>query len=136
MSRSKELTVYGSSILVKAAPSTAVLLVFNEFLKMVKRESKLATVPHALVHKSLPSELFRKYLIVIMCSFLRPAIADLVLQVGMFTVLFLLLSLNDSKAGKVVDFMKPGVDLLTLLLQAFFIPALVVSPLSLSELSG
>jgi hypothetical protein len=57
-------------------------------------------------------------------------------QVGMFTVLFVLLSLNDSKAGKVVDFMKPGVDLLTLLLQAFFIPALVVSPLSLSELSG
>ena len=54
----------------------------------------------------------------------------------MFAVFLLLISLSDANAGKVVEFMKPGVDLLTVLLQAFFIPALVVSPLSLSELSG
>jgi hypothetical protein len=54
----------------------------------------------------------------------------------MFAVLAALVSLKHSHAEKVVALMKPGVDLLTLFLPAFFIPALVVAPLSLSAMSG
>ena len=54
----------------------------------------------------------------------------------MFAVLGGLISLKDKDADIVVKFMKPGVDLLTTFLPAFFIPALVVSPLSLSAMSG
>ncbi len=54
----------------------------------------------------------------------------------MFAVLAALVTLEHSSAEKVVEVMKPGVDLLTLFLPAFFIPALVVAPLSLSAMTG
>jgi hypothetical protein len=54
----------------------------------------------------------------------------------MFAVLGGLMSLKDKDADVIVQFMKPGVDLLTIFLPAFFIPALVVSPLSLSAMHG
>ena len=57
-------------------------------------------------------------------------------QVGLFAVLVALVSMKDEHAEKIVAFMKPGVDLLTAFLPAFFIPALIVSPLSLSSMSG
>jgi hypothetical protein len=54
----------------------------------------------------------------------------------MFAVLAALISLKHAHAEKVVELMKPGVDMLTLFLPAFFIPALVVAPLSLSAMNG
>jgi hypothetical protein len=52
----------------------------------------------------------------------------------MFMLLAGLIAAGEDKAAHVVKFMQPGVDLLTSFLPAFFIPALVVSPLSLAAL--
>ncbi len=119
------------SIIVKAFPSTAALLAFNHFLKILKHKLKLSAVPHALVtfhnlnlaHMQLMHELYE-----LNDFFLK--------KVGMFAVLTALVSLKHEHAEKFVELMKPGVDLLTLFLPSFFIPALVVAPLSLSAMSG
>ena len=58
------------------------------------------------------------------------------LQVGMFVVFAGLVAVSERQSSKVVKFMQPGVDLLTSFLPAFFIPALVVAPLSLANMSG
>lgn len=39
-------------------------------------------------------------------------------------------ALPESSAGRVVSFFKPGVDLITRFLPMFFVPALIVLPLS------
>jgi len=56
--------------------------------------------------------------------------------VGMFAIFFSLLALPESAASGVVSFFKPGVDLITRFLPMFFVPALVVLPLSASGISG
>lgn len=56
--------------------------------------------------------------------------------VGMFLLFGVLLSLPEATAGQVVNFFKPGTDLITRFLPMFFVPALIVLPLSASTLAG
>eukprot|EP00291_Cryptomonas_curvata_P002640 CAMPEP_0172186830 /NCGR_PEP_ID=MMETSP1050-20130122/20986_1 /TAXON_ID=233186 /ORGANISM="Cryptomonas curvata, Strain CCAP979/52" /LENGTH=206 /DNA_ID=CAMNT_0012861057 /DNA_START=165 /DNA_END=781 /DNA_ORIENTATION=+ len=56
--------------------------------------------------------------------------------VGMFVIFFGLLMLKDADAARVMGFFKPGVDLVTRFLPMFYVPALVVLPLSASTFAG
>lgn len=49
---------------------------------------------------------------------------------AIYDVPFCAVALPESSAGRVVSFFKPGVDLITRFLPMFFVPALIVLPLS------
>ncbi|EKX42556.1 hypothetical protein GUITHDRAFT_111531 [Guillardia theta CCMP2712] len=56
--------------------------------------------------------------------------------VGMFMAFAGLMSMKEKDAAKVVSFFKPGLDLLTNFLPAFFAPGLIVTPLAMKDVSA